>query len=143
MPTYKNISKKEKSVQSMDGRARTLSAGESGETLIFYDDPDLELVSREPLFRKVLDISQVLAANNTYVDLSPLCDYVFVDQIDGEITVLAEADSEANRIPLLKDRTKSHPVIVLEMYGVYDRLIIQGTGTCSVTQLRAFPGLKN
>lgn len=142
MPTYKNISQKEKYVKDMHGRTRVLRPGQSCESLVFYDDAELNLLSREPLFRRFVDVSQVTAGDDAYVDLSPLCDCFFVDQITEEVTVFAEADTPENRILMLKSRKPGHPVLTIDVHGIYDRLIIQGSGTCCVTQVRDIPGVE-
>lgn len=138
MPRVKNIGQGNISIETITGGSIVLAPNEEGDALRFpRAGMDLEVVSREPLFKAIVKIEKVTAASDAYVELDPLCDRFAVDQIDGEITVYAEADSPENRIPLIMERTSGG--IIISVCGIYDRLVINGSGTCVVSQMQDMP----
>ncbi len=145
MPTYKNNGAAGVSVLFFTGCPGNLDPGETEETLKFYNHDDLELISREPLFRSPLAVDRITADNSetsttNYVDLDPVADYFLVDQVDGTITVWAESDAVANRVLLLLEQTEETAVGYQDCFGIYDRLVVTGSGSCRIAQHRVIPG---
>lgn len=138
MPTYSNVSTRHKSLVNMNGEFYLLAPGEQGESLQFRTDPDLQLLTREPLFQKTIETA-VTVGTTPYVDLNPAFDSIFVYKISNTVTVLAESDTVGQRIELLKEQTSDNPVVVLKLDGVYDRLIFTGNGTCALVQSKTVP----
>lgn len=135
MPTYKNETNEGKWVKSMTGVTVALEPGETIETYFFHDHDalGLTLVSDAPYYNRVAARHVVEAsAEGVAVPVSLGTARVLVERITGTISVYRQ--SQDNTPPELADRTADDLIAIIPAGGLYNQLVVVGTGTCDIVE---------
>lgn len=134
MPTYKNESPQQHTLELWNGSLQVVCPGETVQTRKFYDLADVTKLSDEPLYNRVVARHSAVEASDEGTDVSISLDTarVLIERITGTITVYRQSTS--NTPAELADRTSKDLISIFPANALFDNLVVVGSGTCDVVE---------
>ncbi|MBI9092309.1 MAG: hypothetical protein JEZ12_24100 [Desulfobacterium sp.] len=134
MPTFRNDSGVQQTIENLGGNQEIVSPGETIETYQFYNIPGLTQLSETPLKNRNAAMTEVpLGAEVPHV-LNSETRKILVINITGTCTVKPQ---ETTAVPVMLNNTETSIImpINLEHYPC-DKLLVSGSGTCTIVEFK-------
>lgn len=133
MPTYKNESPQQHTLELWNGSLQVVCPGETVQTKKYYDLADVTKLSDTPIYNRVVDRHAVTATvGGVAVSISLTTARVLVERITGTISVYRQATT--NTPAELTDRTSKDLIAIIPANALYDQLVVVGDGTCDIVE---------
>ena len=133
MPIYRNDSNQQHAMETWAGHLKIVNPGDTIETKKYYSISGVTKISDSPCYNRVVARHSVEAsAGGVAVPISLSTARVLVERITGTISVYRQ--TIANVPAELADRTAYDLIAIIPADGLYDQLVVEGTGTCDVVE---------
>ncbi|MBU1193955.1 MAG: hypothetical protein KKE62_02020 [Proteobacteria bacterium] len=138
--TYRNDGSSSVTIRNKHGNIQIVYPNETIETYYYVDltqaqYTDLTKVSDTPYAKFALATDAVTATTegvDVAIDLD--ADFLMITLVTGTIDVYAQSD--ANTPPIFTGVSSDVDNTNLPLHGMFDNIVIKGTGTCQITQYK-------